>query len=91
MLFVTFPFASLGDDFTVTGFTGSSRTISGTLSSVQQQGVTFQIVNDVEPGEVEKFVFELSATKVVAGTGTEYEVLIERDSFSVEILDNDSR
>ena len=64
--------------------------ISGRASRELPAAISFELVNDVEPGEVEKFVLELTGAQLTRGDGIALEVLIA-NSVTVDILDNDSR
>ena len=80
-----------GYDFNFNGSDHASRTISGSLGIVLPETVAFQIVDDLVPGEVEKFVVDLSNAQLIdLETGTTLEVLVA-NSLTVKILDDDGQ
>ena len=90
MLTLLFIINTPGYDFNLDASKHASRTISGQLNSALPETVVFQIVDDLVPGEVEKFVMDLSNAQLTDTSGTALEVVVA-NSLTVNILDNDGR
>ena len=82
----------LGEDFSIVDFTDGSRTFSGQTNDLSSPGITLnlQIVNDLELGEMERFVLDLTSPQLTDVTATPLEIIIA-NSFTVDIIDDDGR
>ena len=78
----------LGTDFSL-DFSGDSTLFSDRFLLLLPTTIDIQIENDLDPGEVEHFVLELSDAEIV-GQGVTYEVLIA-NSLTVNIIDDDGK
>ena len=86
MIYCLLCFNTLGKDFS---FVAGSDMISGPVNITLPKTLGLQIVNDLDPGEVENFVLVLASPQLIA-SGKTLEVLIA-NSLTVDIVDSDGR